>query len=514
MMWRIGSLIERLRRSATRHVRVVNPVVGRDAFCRQLIRAASDNGSVLLFGGRQSGKTSILRRTIEISSTAGDDTGVLDLAVMLDLMRLPHDSTPEHFFRFAAEEVSAYARAIGLRGSHPVSRSVDLAGFERVVAAVAKAATTRPVRVVLLIDEANRVLGGRFPRGFLDNLFSLLYGQNSSMPPCVAVFAGAQELYAFSADGTSPIGSRAARLTVKPIALGDAAALLATGGQNETPTEWVPKLHDLTGGHAGLLAYAGRILARNTDMADRDFPSAVANIIRSDKAELFQIWAQALSPEARLIAEILASRGRTAMSESANVLSATGFHAFRVERAWQELQFTGLAIQQGDELLRQLPLFWQSVVWRTLPDGSESELSAWKLVERLELRLRFLVRSAYDAHWGANANKRMEKTLGAEAWNKILENQAKSARAYRYSTPQDQNEILNFAYIGQLKILMFDGTIWPTFKPKFTDKRQLEEMIADIAPVRNEQAHFRKIPERELQRCRLTCEDLLAILGE
>jgi hypothetical protein len=513
-MWRIASLIARLRGSSARYVRLSKPIIGRDAFCEQLIRAASDSGCVLLFGGRQSGKSSILQRTLETISSAADDGGVLNLPILLDLMRLPHDATPEHFFRFAADKVSESARAKGLRGTYPVRRSVDLVGFERVVGVVARTATTRPVRIILLIDEANRVLSERFPRGFLDNLFSLLYGQNSSMPTCIAVFAGAQELYAFSADGTSPIGSRAARMTVGPIATCDAEALLAAGGHKGSLTELAPKLHDLTGGHAGLLAYAGRLLARDSEVASKDLAAAVGNLLRSDKAELFQIWAQALSPEARLIAEVLAARGRTALSESATILSDAGFQAFRVERAWQELQFTGLAIQQGEELVRQLPLFWQSVVWRRVPEGSESEVSTWKLVERLELRLRFLVRAAYDAQWGSNADKRVEMVLGADAWNAIVENQKKSLKAYKYSSPQGQDDILNFAYIGQLKTLMFEGNIWATFRHKFKDKRQLEEMIADVAPVRNEQAHFRKTPERELQRCRLRCEDLLAILGE
>ena len=65
-------------------------------------------------------------------------------------------------------------------------------------------------------------------------------------------------------------------------------------------------------------------------------------------------------------------------------------------------------------------------------------------------------------------------------------NQKKSANAYKYSAPLNQGEILNCAYIGQLKVLMFEGNIWPTFRRKFTDKRQLEEMVADIVPVRNE----------------------------
>src|SRR5688572_23907285 len=134
-MWPIGWLIARLRRSSTYLESTPRAVVGRDEFCRRLVRAACDNGCVLLFGGRQSGKSSILRRTVETLSSAQEDEGVLNLPVVLDLMRLRHDADPEQFFRFAAGEVSACARTRGLRARYPVGRSRDLVGFEKVIKA-------------------------------------------------------------------------------------------------------------------------------------------------------------------------------------------------------------------------------------------------------------------------------------------------------------------------------------------------------------------------------------------
>ena len=55
---------------------------------------------------------------------------------------------------------------------------------------------------------------------------------------------------------------------------------------------------------------------------------------------------------------------------------------------------------------------------------------------------------------------------------------------------------------------------WDLFKSIFRDKRELDDMIAAIAPVRNDEAHFRRAPARELERCKLRCEDLVAVVEQ
>jgi hypothetical protein len=45
----------------------------------------------------------------------------------------------------------------------------------------------------------------------------------------------------------------------------------------------------------------------------------------------------------------------------------------------------------------------------------------------------------------------------------------------------------------------------------FRDKRELEDMTNAIMPVRNDRAHFSTVPSKELERCRIACDDLLVI---
>lgn len=54
---------------------------------------------------------------------------------------------------------------------------------------------------------------------------------------------------------------------------------------------------------------------------------------------------------------------------------------------------------------------------------------------------------------------------------------------------------------------------WELFREMFRDKRQLEDLVKAVTPVRNDRAHFRMVPERELDRCRLACEDLIVLVA-
>jgi hypothetical protein len=158
---------------------------------------------------------------------------------------------------------------------------------------------------------------------------------------------------------------------------------------------------------------------------------------------------------------------------------------------------------------------YSGVAERYLPaeSGTEQERPVWELIEQVEITLRRIVRERFDSQWGrGKADAMMRRALGDESWSRVLDNQAKGVGAYRYSRDDVQGDVLDFTYIGQLGTLITWGTSWALFKDLFRDKRELEDMLSDIAPVRNDRAHFRSVPHRELDRCRLRCDDLLAIL--
>jgi hypothetical protein len=122
------------------------------------------------------------------------------------------------------------------------------------------------------------------------------------------------------------------------------------------------------------------------------------------------------------------------------------------------------------------------------------------------------VRKKYSERWTADADNRIRSVLGTQSWNTIIENKQKAAKSYRYTSHSPDGDVLHYAYFGQLVQLMLANQAWDMFSPMFRDKRELEDIAKDVTPVRNSSAHFRTVPERELLRCRLRCEDLLQLL--
>jgi hypothetical protein len=82
------------------------------------------------------------------------------------------------------------------------------------------------------------------------------------------------------------------------------------------------------------------------------------------------------------------------------------------------------------------------------------------------------------------------------------------------SATTGRRDVLDYCYLGQLAQCVASGDAWALFTKAFRDKRQLDDLVACITPVRNDRAHFRHVPGRELDRCRIACEDLVGLLAK
>ena len=226
-----------------------------------MLELADDRRCLLLFGGRQAGKTTMLRHAERVSvaklhgsRAQSEET----LAVYVDLMALPYDAGPSEFYRFLIDRAIAVCadvfddvRGVVAESGGRVRRIHTTDAFgEEVQRLLGGSRGVR--RVIFLLDEAGRVLGRRFPRAFQDNLFSLLYVNQSGIGEGVAlVFSGAQELAGFCEDETSPLGSRAEQLNVVNLGYGAFSEFVhdRMPAANERMREY---LFDETAGHAGL----------------------------------------------------------------------------------------------------------------------------------------------------------------------------------------------------------------------------------------------------------------------
>lgn len=149
----------------------------------------------------------------------------------------------------------------------------------------------------------------------------------------------------------------------------------------------------------------------------------------------------------------------------------------------------------------------------TMADATPDERIVWPKVQAVEHSLRALVRRKYEAEWGSQANGQMSAGLGQVAMAMIEQNRAKHLASYAHSIAPDAADLLDYCYLGQLGQLMMSNAAWKLFMAAFRDRRELEDLLKAIVPVRNDLAHFRRVPAIELDRCRIAANDLLGKVG-
>jgi len=190
---------------------------GRDLVCEEIMAAAMESGAVLLFGGRQAGKTTVLLR-IEDKWKPSPQLLVnspLVVPTLINLQELAPDEGVSGLYRCMVKRaVDACALILPSDIALQLTPKEDMHfTFDRLImhlSAVVRAIERSDVYLIFLVDETKRIFNKEYSRGLQDNLFALIWGEHQLAGRIAMVFAGAQELFEFSVDETSPIGSRAA----------------------------------------------------------------------------------------------------------------------------------------------------------------------------------------------------------------------------------------------------------------------------------------------------------------
>jgi hypothetical protein len=144
--------------------------------------------------------------------------------------------------------------------------------------------------------------------------------------------------------------------------------------------------------------------------------------------------------------------------------------------------------------------------------AAADEKRAWALIEELELELRKVVRVKANARWGRGADAKLTAVLSAKEQSDLQIHKAKHVAAYPLSPGQAEADLLDYFYLGQLVTVLLANELWGEVKALFREKDQLQRTVGAISKVRNDRAHFRPVPEKELQRCVLACDDLLTVI--
>lgn len=497
---------------------------GRDNLYTEVIQSAFQSRAALLLGGRQSGKTTLLlriRKILTAKTASVHELNMLDIPVYVNLMSLQYDAGPSQVFRLLSQRAKE-ACNLQIEGfdlhelpsdtQHSES-SVD--SFAADIKALRDGAGEVYIRFLFLLDESKRILGDRFPRGFQDNIFALLYGDDLGIGNQVSmVFTGAQELYKFCEDDTSPIGSRASNHIITNLKSEDIQQMLQHIFHTENTLsirELSEQIYEQTGGQAGLSAILSHSIAYNISHDQYGIDKVITELHRR-YITLLRLWVNSLTDEAIAVQDLLHIHGRADISLIANTLHQKGLDRFKADRACDELLFTGIAKMDGNSLQAVNKIYWVYIsLFLSEQTGSQIEREIWHLIEEVELGMRDLVRKKYEAKWPNAFEDRILKIIGSDR-DKLERIRTNISKQYPYSEHENSIDIMQCLYLAQLGTLIVSNQAWEFFRDLFRDKRELEDMLADITPVRNDRAHFRAVPRKELERCRIACEDLLVIL--
>ncbi len=140
--------------------------------------------------------------------------------------------------------------------------------------------------------------------------------------------------------------------------------------------------------------------------------------------------------------------------------------------------------------------------------GTASETAVWSAIEAVELGLRDLVRKGFVAKWGAQAEEHVVDAFSEKEQAGLTDRRSRHLRAFPLAGGPVEQDSLGYLYLGDL-VRLIHGPAWDQFKPVFGEKAVLDGLLRNISPVRNDRAHFRPVPEKELQRCAIACDDIL-----
>jgi ATP-dependent helicase YprA (DUF1998 family) len=140
------------------------------------------------------------------------------------------------------------------------------------------------------------------------------------------------------------------------------------------------------------------------------------------------------------------------------------------------------------------------------PEEDHLRQAVWQQIGLLELCLRHLVRSRYEA---AHGETWPGQFFPPEKLAQLQATQSKEERQFASS-----HHLLDYTYLQDLLELV--NIQWMLFQDLFGDgkkaKGQLTEKVQSIVKVRNPLAHNRAVPEDELKQVEVYCADVLAEL--
>lgn len=147
-----------------------------------------------------------------------------------------------------------------------------------------------------------------------------------------------------------------------------------------------------------------------------------------------------------------------------------------------------------------------------LENRPDQSLKTWILIGRLERALRGVIEKRYQQHFGPEWEGEIHPDQ--EALKKWREMRTRDIRTFgQHDLPEVS--LLEYTYLEDLSgMLLRQWTLFGDFfKPQRIRKQDLADKIRAVSRVRNPLAHNRSVPQNELARAGIYCDELLHLFS-
>ncbi|MBE7554223.1 MAG: hypothetical protein HS126_24435 [Anaerolineales bacterium] len=161
--------------------------------------------------------------------------------------------------------------------------------------------------------------------------------------------------------------------------------------------------------------------------------------------------------------------------------------------------------------IRQTPSIAQNLAYPA--DEGDYDGQVWDLIISLEKRLRILIKQILEAEWHDSPWEEQIQKRYPDLYEGWVNNKQKDSQTFRNYERAD-TIIFDYSYLDELGRII-EGE-WNIFRSVFEfrlnqgkqNKQIIHQKIEEIARVRNPLAHGRTVPDTELRRAHVSCDDL------
>jgi hypothetical protein len=516
------------------------PVEGHEFFGRKkllhdILAQLAKGSSVGLYGLRKVGKTSMLRNMSE----AAKEKELPYFFVHLDLLAAtPSNRSSLYLLWMIAkslqEQVTAEIRIkakLRFLGRVPRFEEIkEVRDFELALDAdlrsLAHYLNASRGRVVIVIDEIELLFPLTDIRdGFLgyDDFLGYLRGlsQNNAISVMVVgVNPNVSEAQFLGRGRRNPMYGFFSNRYAPPLAIEEIKDMVRTLGKSSGvrfENDAIEQLYASTGGHPALTRkYCSTLIRdrkRPLTISKNDVDNAHDRFLRDESSS----FAEMVSVVKEYYPEEFAVLTRVALSPNgvpaADISRQTRSHL----EGYQLINEKDGQVALKNNLVKDwfAGLNRTPIVSNTKPVGlpeSITQQAVEELFKTLELQLRHFVRQTLGEKYGVAVEKRICMALGQDA-DVARGRRDASLRRFQPERETSTPDLLDFVYISDL-LKVVCGPDWHLFRTAFnSDKSKIDYATKIIAPARNELAHNREMPSRDLMRAYLEATDLLEIIS-